>query len=412
MEPQQPLSPLERLMKRLGDGASASLQREMLMPENLNPRLTLSKILSYALATSVFIGAFALLAVGILSVLSGSPLLILVGVALIGLAFLARPQFTRIPSDGLDPTEAPRLFSAVTRIAQEVGTKPPDIIRLDASFNAWVHNAGWRRVRVLTIGVPLFATLDTQEQVAILGHEFAHFTNGDPRRSAIPGAAVETLVRWHATLRPRSLMDVEDERLPGLIALPINIVMGVLSLFPYALAYLLLALMSRESQRGEYIADAEGARLAGTAAMRTALDKLHLEPLVARVAGATSDEHWANRNLWDELRRHMARIPAEEFERMRADDRESSARLAVTHPPTASRLDVLASRTNEAPRMVLGPVDAEGIEAELRTHMQRIQRDLIDDYSDGLLRGDTLAEEDMITVRHPRPNEPTNDWLM
>ncbi|WP_149185154.1 M48 family metallopeptidase [Streptomyces sp. TRM49041] len=102
----------------------------------------------------------------------------------------------RTPKDdggqGLPVTEArePRLWRTVRELAEQVGTRAPDEIRLTADMNAAVSEdarflgllGGTRR---LYLGLPLMTGLTEAQLRAVLAHEMGHYGNSDTRVSAI-----------------------------------------------------------------------------------------------------------------------------------------------------------------------------------------------------------------------------------
>jgi Zn-dependent protease with chaperone function len=353
-------------------------------PDALRPRWNFSKILMAAISVFVFALALAFLVVGMLLVPAGLIQLVL-GAGLIGLAFLARPRWNRLPKGAIERNSAPPNVRALAdQIAAQVGTRPADYFGFNSAFNAWVEEVGWNRRRLVTIGVPMMAVMSPQERISILGHEFGHFVNGDPRRGLVTSTALITLYEWFRALVPRSLMDVEDEGLPGLMMLPVNLFMFALASLPYGLLLSLITLDARDSQRGEYLADARAAEIAGSANFISANDKLNLARPVLAAMNWDTDEHWLNRNLWDELSSLPATFPAREWERYRRIDRERNGRVDDTHPPTMSRDRVVKARQQMPGSLV--PTDAQNaaVDAELRQLMTAMQRDIIGSRGDRL----------------------------
>ncbi|HEY7296021.1 MAG TPA: M48 family metalloprotease [Dehalococcoidia bacterium] len=67
-------------------------------------------------------------------------------------------------------------------IARELHMATINEIAVTPASNAAFGRMGWRRRRVLLLGQPLPLTLDSQERVALLGHELGHGVNGDAVR--------------------------------------------------------------------------------------------------------------------------------------------------------------------------------------------------------------------------------------
>ena len=126
------------------------------------------------------------------------------GVALVGLAVVLRPRVGRLDADleVLDPRRAPELHALVAEVAAAVGAPVPQVIGVDGSFNAYSTSVGLRRQRVLCLGLPLWGALDGAQRVALIGHELAHFVNGDVRRLLVTQPALTMLGNAADLFRP------------------------------------------------------------------------------------------------------------------------------------------------------------------------------------------------------------------
>jgi Zn-dependent protease with chaperone function len=87
------------------------------------------------------------------------------------------------------PQDQPELWARVTRVAEQVGTRPPAEIHLVAAVNAAVSEdthlmgllPGRRR---MFLGVPLLLGMTTAQLDAVLAHELGHYGNHDVRLAA------------------------------------------------------------------------------------------------------------------------------------------------------------------------------------------------------------------------------------
>jgi Zn-dependent protease with chaperone function len=377
----EPDTGINSLLRRLGAQSSARLHQEFSEPNSLRPRVGLATIAAFIVSTSVFLVTILLVLAGITLITSGNFVAVFFGVLLLVIAFVLRPRIARMPKGAEPATEVPALASLAQDVAECVGTRAPDYILMSPEFNAAVHEAGIRRRRVLQIGLPLFALLDPQEQVAVLAHEFGHFANGDFLRGWYGSTALRSLLIWHYLFVPSSLFESDETGgTPGLLMLPINLVMLGISWIPLGLAYVLVTLLYRDSQRGEYMADSIAARVAGGDAAVSAFEKLHASSMYDGVAHSTGDEFWLNRSLMDEIRLRAAEYPERERERMKRIERKLAARLDLTHPPTILRIEAIQARGQAKPQLRVDPDRAAAIEAELRSREPGIQRQLIDAY--------------------------------
>src|SRR5439155_2860384 len=128
----------------------------------------------------------------------------LVGVALIGLAWLMHPRFAKLDPDArvLEPEQAPQLYRMVGEIAEQVGAKPVWRITVSPQFNASVNKIGIRRRCVVNLGLPLWNLLQPQQRIAVLAHEMGHEVNGDLRRGWLVGTSLGSLAELYRSMYP------------------------------------------------------------------------------------------------------------------------------------------------------------------------------------------------------------------
>lgn len=101
-------------------------------------RWSLALLVALVLATCVHLWTLAIAVGSVWLLLNGYLLLKLGGVAGLGLVYLLRPRLGRWKADNLavPRTEAPRLYALADRIADELGTRRPDRIRMNSSYAA------------------------------------------------------------------------------------------------------------------------------------------------------------------------------------------------------------------------------------------------------------------------------------
>jgi Zn-dependent protease with chaperone function len=98
--------------------------------------------------------------------------------------------FVRVPSDapgrGLDPAEAPGLWSLAREAATAIGTRPVDEIRVTPGTELAVYEQGTRRERredrarrVLLLGIGLVDGFRKAPFCAVIAHEYGHFAHRD-----------------------------------------------------------------------------------------------------------------------------------------------------------------------------------------------------------------------------------------
>jgi Zn-dependent protease with chaperone function len=101
--------------------------------------------------------------------------------------FMLKPLLARVPKGAqplaLNPANEPLIFLLVTRVCQLVGAPMPTRIDVCGDLNA---AAGFRRGfrsflgrdLVLTLGLPLVASMSTTQLAGVIAHELGHFTQG------------------------------------------------------------------------------------------------------------------------------------------------------------------------------------------------------------------------------------------
>jgi Zn-dependent protease with chaperone function len=105
----------------------------------------------------------------------------LAGGTAVFMAWLLQPGL-RLGGDVLQRTQAPRLFTLVEELQMQLDAPAIDEIRLEqGEFNAAALELGanlfrWRTRRILFLGVPLLAILDTPALRAVIAHELGHFS--------------------------------------------------------------------------------------------------------------------------------------------------------------------------------------------------------------------------------------------
>lgn len=305
---------------------------------------------------------------------------ILPGLVLIGLGVVSLPKLARPPADPTLPrADAPTLFRLIDEVARAVGTRAPLQVVLDTSFNASVMTVGWRRRRVLTLGLPLWAALSPQERVALLGHEFGHFVNGDLRRGLLTSPAYSALHGLYEAARP--VRDVPyTSAFVGLAQLIAYGAMWVVSRV-LLIAYLgVVWIGHRATHRAEYHADEIASTVGGTTAAASMIEVLlaaeSMDTAIRSAARAGVDTVAGLRAAADGVRRDRAGRQRS-LQQLSVRDQAS---LFASHPPSGMRRWLLESRPYEAAQVVLSVADSERIDAELAPHYIQARRDLAWNY--------------------------------
>ena len=368
----------QRMERRFGQ----RLYAELATGVPLRPHRDAASVMAQVLAVGVHASTLALVAIGIWFVFGGMGFAIAgLGVLMLVIAFVLRPRFGKFPEHALtlDRAEAPELFGLVDEVARAAGTRGPDRVVVGRDYNAFVTEYGIRGRRLLSIGLPLWQILSPEQRVALLGHEFGHFTNGDPRYGGMVGAALRSLAGWGYLLAPNEYREEEGN--------PLDVVITILTFVPYVIVLGTLLLMYRltlrSSQRGEYLADRLGARVGGTTAAMEMLDRLGLDAFVERAtvrvrarlgAGARGSQATtaASEQLWDGVAAEVAAVPEHEFERLRRVGAKRDQSVDSTHPPTHLRREVLALAAPTPPEVLVDAGRSARIDAELARVRQEL----------------------------------------
>ena len=369
-----------------GRRSGERLARELRAADELRPRLTAAKALAYALAAGVHLFTLALAGLGLAAIVVEfpNPISIAIGLAMLCVAAFMRPRVPRMPEGTvLEPTDTPTLHALAGDVASTLERPAPDAIVADTRWNASWALAGWRRRRVLVVGIPVLAALEPQERVAMIAHEVGHDRNGDVSRGVFIGSAVNGLDTLSDVLRP--------PRHPGGISLGLfesitGGLMWVLTRPIDAVLWLEARLLLRDMQRAEYLADAAAARVAGTAAAIALHERLLLYSTfqgAIQQAALADDAHGA----LDRVRAALRSVPERERERRRRVARLEQTRLEDTHPPTGMRIALLEDRAARPPAVRLDASASARIDAELEPLVTPTGRALVDRYRASLHYG-------------------------
>jgi len=355
---------------------------------------------AFALATVVNLITVALAGTGVWLLVTGTwPQRILGAVELL-IALALRPRPRRAPRHTLDRATAPTLYAVTGRVAAELGTRPPDLIAVDARYGSGSLTVGARRRRVLVLGLPLWETLTPDERLALLGHELARTAGGGGRGARWIDTALDSLTTWTDVLRPGPDLLAEaspalDDPVPGMAGTRRDSV--AMNSMGAALARPLLDLMEHGARRlhrllsrlndgsagpVEYRADASAARIASPASTRGLLHALLLRDTAVfalqRLARAGDGGGDAGTGLWEGLRDHMASVPdTERARRLRLSEVRGDA-ASDTSPPTHLRIRFVERLPRSEPTVEVTTGETGTIETELLPARTSIARELRD----------------------------------
>ncbi|MDP9387093.1 MAG: M48 family metallopeptidase, partial [Actinomycetota bacterium] len=314
--------------------------------------------LSVALLVGVFVLALVLILAGIgLNVLVfrlgrvnvGLVVATVAVVAAVGRALQSAVKTPPEPPDELEvPAEAePGLHDEVRRLAEQVGTRPPDRVVLIPAVNAYVREFGpllglLGGTRTLAIGTPLLDTLTVSQLRAVLAHELGHLAGGDTRLGPLAYRTEQVLADLVGRLH------------------------GSLSGRVFAAYWKLQHRVSAKVRRGqELVADRAAVEVAGrqaaadalrvvevTAVAQDVLNRAYLGPLL-ETGHRPADLRYGLRQL---LRGRAGDLVAH------LDEAVGEADPYASHPPTAERILRLA----HLPETHVGGTDDRAARALLR----------------------------------------------
>ncbi|MDX3234477.1 M48 family metalloprotease [Streptomyces sp. ME03-5709C] len=380
--------PVDAFRRRLSRAYGEELFARMTSDRPPRPGRGAAYVGAYAIAGFVHLLTLAVAGAGVWLLVTGWRVIIpaVLGVMLLGLAWLMRPRLGRVPRNGvrLQRADAPALYTLLDEVADALGAPRADVVVVVGAFNASVHVAGLRRRKVLTIGLGLWEVLTPQQRVAVLGHEFGHFVNGDTSETLFIGSAQRTLVEWYVLLRPQ-----DDSSGLGLVESAVRLFMFVPTSAVLLTLHVLAHLTLRAGQQAEYLADDLAARVGSTDAARDMLDVLLLGDAVGfwldqqsvmagtvhratRGAGREPDEA-----VWERLKEYVASIPAHELERRRRLSALTAHAEDQTHPPTHLRRAAVERREHHPATIVPDVARNKEADAALDPARRRLGREVL-----------------------------------
>jgi Zn-dependent protease with chaperone function len=359
-------------------------------PDALATRLTATRLLAILTAGAVHMVtlAYAALGVVLIALFWPSPFAIILGVGCLLMAWVLRPRMAKAPRGILGADQCPALYRLVGEISNAYGRRSVPRIVVTGDFNATLAQVGWRNAKVLSLGLPLWVTLDPRERIAVLAHELAHGVNGDLTRSFFVGSAIDSLEIWHQVIRPDYIWRravgpdrTSDIGIPELtlLMIPFNLIRAAVARMVELFAFAAVHLVWFDSQRAEYLADHLAATQSGTEAMCSALGKLDFGPIfrtTVDLAVRRRDEE--GRSLLERFTDTLRTVPDRELERIKRQQALETSRLDSTHPPTKYRIAFLQAHFIPVPRIVPSAADMNRVDEEMNALKERIELKIID----------------------------------
>ncbi|SER26612.1 M48 family metallopeptidase [Actinokineospora terrae] len=243
-------------------------------------------------------------------------------------------QLAGIP---VTPRQQPRLWELVRRLADEVGTRVPDEIRVVAEVNARVVET--TRVlglvvlrRRMYVGAPLLAAMTERQLAAVLAHELGHYANRDTRLSGVVLTGRDALVRLLDGMTTEIWPQRHLRRL----------FLGYTKLYA--------RVSSALCRRQELAADAVSARITGSDAAVSALRELHVVDHLWRIfthrhLAAGWSAGYLPRSMFDGFAQLRATPEAHPvLDHVRQQDPQDVDRGPYdSHPPMADRIAAIGA---------------------------------------------------------------------
>ncbi len=374
-------------------GASASQVGPLAKPRPWGPARLV--VVAFALTFYALIIGLGYLGVRLILLQFPSPTIVLGALALLIAGYLL-PRFSCLPAgvEVLRREDAPTLYAFVDRVAAAARTPRPKVIAVEPWFNAMTMATGPRRQRALVIGMALWGALEPPQRVAVIAHELGHFANGDSLRGWFTQPAMTTLGRLADLFDARPVVrffrgvggdvDAEWSRWRGaagtggthaknLLEPLVTAAMRVIGALLYLVHFGVLAVVLRDTQRREYLADQTASRLAGSEATTQVLDLLvsDVDTVIASLARAQQTNA-----AWRQAAERTLRSDRAVRSRLRQLSARRDASLRRHHPPSGLRAWLIDIAPPQGATLVLGEVESDRIDAELVRQYQRTRRDL------------------------------------
>jgi Zn-dependent protease with chaperone function len=256
------------------------------------------------------------------------------GAAILLFAWMVRPSF-RFSDRELAPEEAPALRKELASLKEKLRARGRMQVCLDESFNASAAESrgifGLLGTRsALTLGVPLLFVLDRRQVLAIIGHEFGHFSR---RHGRLGNWLYRARVGWMMYAEQVADSDSSFDQAAAWYAR---------HFVPFFSARSFV-----HSRQCEYEADADAAAACGSDIVATALtrimvlDRVWTEVLPRRIADWQLQSPEPPADFYERFARLCRKCPSSDMQEWLAKELAAPSGWLDTHPSLSERLSSL-----------------------------------------------------------------------
>ncbi|GIF77151.1 hypothetical protein Asi02nite_66690 [Asanoa siamensis] len=309
------------------------------------------------------------------------------GLPLLLVAYLVRPRLGRVKKIlggryPLGADRAPALHALIDRVAVATGSPRPDIVAVDPHlWGAWTTVAGLRQRRILTLGIPLVASVESGELVALLGHELGHFKNRDSRRRMLTRPARVTFGHIAGGLRPSRVSGAERDLL-GLYLIVYELwrlITGLLSWLSFAVHAAIHVAAARDDRRAEQQADLLAVKVAGREATLSLFDATAALPLFHGAISGVARKGFAMAEWRARVAQNRARNDLR-VDVLRQLTIRTEASLFSSHPSTGRRHEFVSTLPDTPPAVTVGDAEWATIVRELAPYAETLRNELAEQY--------------------------------
>lgn len=331
--------------------------------------------------------------------------------------FLLKPVFARpvnvIRTRSITPQSDPMMFAFVSRVCDVVGAPFPSRIDVSydvnasASFRAGLGSIWKGNDLVLTIGVPLVASLTMRQFAGVLAHEFGHFSQGTGMRLTF---IIRSISDWFArVVFERDEWDKFLDMMCGPEFLPLAVVTWPARSCVWLSRQLLRLLMNigllvsgfllREM---EYDADRYEARVAGSDEFPRTSWRIQLASY-AWLHSQSQIAQLAERDILIDdvallVRHHIASMSDAIMEQMQRDIKSGKCGLFDTHPSESARS--LNAKRENAPGIFTLEDDAKNLFADFETMAKNVTWDLYCQFLRRSVKRQLLQDTQTVLMRY------------